>query len=114
MKIKFKIYFLGRKKEDFNGKIHCVTFSINGKEYCTADIRVTPGDPEEVTLCTSNTYLKKGTSMDLDFYMDESIEAGRAIMREIEVEPVETEWKPYGISYTIIKDKALIYEEVTV
>ena len=96
------VYFL-------NKKLHCITLTINGVEYCTADNRPTMGDESEVCICTSKTYAKGG-KFDLDENIDELIEAGLVKTRVIEVEPIETGWKEeYGISYTLVKHPKLIF-----
>jgi hypothetical protein len=96
------VYFL-------NKNLHCITLTINGVEYCTADNRITRGDESEVCICTSKTYAKDGNISDLDADMDLLIAEGIVEKREIDVEPTETEWKEWGISYTLVKHPKLIY-----
>lgn len=95
------VYFL-------NKKLHCITLTINGVQYCTADNRPTMGDESEVCICTSKTYAKDG-KFELDEDMDELIAEGIVEKRVIDVEPIQTDWREWGISYTIVKHPKLIF-----
>ena len=100
--MKLTVYFLKRK-------LHCITLTINGVEYCTGDNRPTYGDESEVCICTSKLYAKDGNVSDLDADMDGLIEEGIVVKREIEVEPISTDWKEFGISYTLVKHPKFIF-----
>ena len=96
------VYFLDKK-------LHVITLTINGVEYAVADLRATAGDPTEICICTSNTYAKKGNHTDCDADLERLIESGTVVKREIEVTPIEMDWRPYSISYTLVKHPQLAF-----
>ena len=94
----FKLYFL-----ELDGKKQLNTVCVklpNGDEHITADIRHTYSSKTEVTIGLSKITHLENNQSSLES-LNDLMELDVVELREIDVEPIETDIKPYGISWVI-------------
>lgn len=89
----------------YNDEIGWARLTINGVEHIAADCRTSGYRKIEKTLeitTSHNTDAKEGSNRAMLGMCERDVKQGYAAAIDLEVEPIDKDWKEWGISHTVV------------